>query len=209
MADIRSFFQKEASVAEAGEPPAPAAVPEETQQETPRKKLKVKDPPVVLKLLAVKREGEAPGFCSKPEYTNHIKYVVCTHRQIRVRAEGVVIRTVQQRGQIDAIIGEYDEFLGCDELLALADAAAMIVELLTESVERRVVVVTYRNKGAHGAYLLGKLAWSMMCNRNKILSDATKVGEPGKWLYSDLWKQVKTVKGEKLPAALEAWYRAH
>jgi hypothetical protein len=231
MADIRNFFSKSAASVstlevsdEEEERPAVAPVapvapvmkrPAPDTHEKPKAKAaktkpgpKPKDKPV-LKTLVVKSEGETPGFVSKPEYQKYRKYVIATHRDIRVRTEDTVTRTVKQRGQIDAEIGGQEETLGCDELLAVGDAAQMIADLMTESGERRLVVVSYKKKGIHAAYLLGKLAWNLVCKRNKTLSDFTKVGEPGKWIYSDLWKEVKTVKPDKLQGALEEWYHAN
>jgi hypothetical protein len=169
---------------------------------------KPRDQPV-LKLLVVKNEGEAPGFLCRPEYEKHAKHVVATHRNIRVCSEDTVTHTVKQRGQIDAEIGEHEEALGFDELLGLVDAARAIAELLAEGDGSRLVVIGYRKKGVHGAYLLGKLAWSMVARQNKELRDATKVGEPGRWLYSELWKEVKSQKPDKLVGALGEWYRAN
>jgi hypothetical protein len=231
MADIRSFFSKSAASASTLEvsdeeeerpvvaPVAPVAPvdkrPAPDAVEKPKAKVakakpgpKPKEEPV-LKTLVVKSEGEAPGYVSKPEYQKYSKYVVATHRNIKVRTEDTVTYTVKQRGQIDSEIGGQEETLGCDELLAVGSAAQMIAELLTESREKRLVVIAYKKKGMHAAYLLGKLAWGLVCRKNKALSDVAKVGEPGNWVYSNLWKEVKTVKPDKLQDALEEWYRAN
>ena len=228
MTDIRNFFSNSAAsastlevsdeeeeppavvlVAPASKRPAPDAVEQPKAKATKAKPgPKPKDKPV-LKTLVVKSEGETPGYVSKPEYQKYSKYVIATHRDIKVRTEDTVTHTVKQRGQIDAEIGGQEETLGCDELLAVGDAAQMIAELLTESRENRLVVIAHKKKGNHAAYLLGKLAWNLVCRKNKTLSDSTKVGEPGKWLYSELWKCVKTVKPDKLPGALEEWYHSH
>lgn len=208
MSDIRGFFNKPQSTVKALEASAPVfkRTPHE-KEEKPKAKVARTTP--LLKTLVVKNERETQGFVGKPEYRSHRKYVIATHRSIRIRTADTTTYTVKQRGQIDAEMGAEDEALGCDELLALPDAAQMIAELLVESDEDRLVVIAHKKKGAHGAYLLGKIAWNMVCRQKRSLSDATKVGEPGKWLYSELWKGVKTVKPDKLPGALEEWYHSH
>lgn len=182
---------------------------QQTQQEV-RQDPNPKDQTAPLnKLLVVKSEGQTPGVLCKPDYQNHAKHVIATHRSIRVRAGDTVTCTVKQRGQIDAEIGDQEESLGYDELLALVDAAQMIAELITAGDGNSLVVIAYRKKGAHGAYLLGKLAWNVIARQDKKLGDATKVGEPGKWLYSKLWKELKSKKPEKVSEALDVWYKSH
>jgi len=154
---------------------------QQQQQPTTHKKKpgpKPRDSPI-LKLLLVKNEGETPGYVSKPEYYEHTKVVVATHREIRVHAENTSVHTVKQRGQIDAEIGDQEDALGCDELLAIVEASYLVSDiLLTEcsTDEKRLVVVAYKKKGMHGAYLLGKLAWNVINAKDKKLGEATKVG---------------------------------
>jgi hypothetical protein len=168
---------------------------------------KPKDAPV-LKLLVVKTEGECAGFCARPEYQHHSKLVVTTHKNYRLRTDDTTTKTIKQRGGIDAEIGEHEMELGYDELLALTGCASMIAEAIVEAKGTQLVVVVYRKKGAHGAYLLGKLAWKFATELNAKLSDATKVGEPGKWHYSELWKTIKTIKDHtKLNKRMGEWYR--
>jgi DNA gyrase/topoisomerase IV subunit A len=162
-----------------------------------------------LKLLVVKSQGEVLRFLSKHEYQEHAKYVIATHRNIQVRSNDTTTYTVKQRGNIDAEIGEHEDSLGCDELLAILDAARMVAELITSSNNNSLVVVAYRKNGIHGAYLLCKLAWKIVCTQQKKLSGATNVGQPAKWLYSKLWKMLKTQKLDKLAEALEGWYKTH
>ena len=216
MPDIRSFFKKPddnvavgvtatkekrtMEAASCGEPPPkkkkvtfdPAADVRPKSKPGP----KPKDTPV-LKLLAVKKEGECAGFCAKPEYQHHSKLVIATHKNYRLRTDDTTTKTIKQRGDIDAEIGEHETELGCDEILALVEAALGIAEAIVEGKGRKLVVVAYRKKGAHGAYLLGKLAWKFAAQMNATLGEASKVGEPGNWCYSELWKIVKTIKDPK------------
>lgn len=211
--DIRAFFKNASSDREneVEEPKrkaeAPAVLLEEptTQKATAKRQCHAK-----TKLLVVKSEAETARFVLRQEYEPLIKYVVATHRSIRVAACDTRTITVKQRGQIDAEIGHYDELLGCDELLALVETAQVIAKILLEESGQKlvVVVVAYRNKGAHGAYLLAKLAQRLIAEKDRKLGDATRVREPKKWQYCDLWDILRNVQptSSTLLYAIENYY---
>jgi hypothetical protein len=200
-----------------------AKTTEQQQQPTTHKKKpgpKPRDTPI-LKLLLVKSEGETSGYVSKPEYYEHTKFVIATHREIRVHAENTSVHTVKQRGQIDAEIGDQEDALGCDELLAIVEASYVVSDIFltecsssttttttsTTTDEKKMVVVAYKKKGMHGAYLLGKLAWNVINAKDKKLGEATKVGEPRNWLYSELYKDVANITDvQQRSKAVEQWY---
>ena len=198
MGDIRSFFKKDERVVtleasdEEQEPcahttPSKRAMPPVELLRSKTAKLCTIGK-VASKVLVVKSERAAPSFVSKQVYQTFKKHVFATHRNIRVRTEDTVTHTIKQRGQIDAEIGEHDEWLGCDELLALVDTARTISELILDGRTSNLVVIAHRHKGVHGAYLLGKISWKMVCEKDKTLSTATKVGEPTRWLYRAVGK---------------------
>lgn len=173
----------------------------------PTRKYKVK-PDEGPKLLVVKSKGEVPGFCARPEYEGMEKIVFATHRDIKVGGDDTTTQTLKQRGGIDCEIGAEDDELGYDELEAVVAAARDIAKEICDGDGKVAVVVAYKNKGNHGAFLLGKLAWRFVGLRRAGLKARCKVGEPGKWLYSEPWSTISRMAASgDVADKLLTWYQ--
>ena len=162
------------------------------------------------RVLFVKRDKTVSHFLGRDEYRYCTKIVVATHRGIAVRGDDIYLRNVKERGDIDALIGEYKEELGCEELLALEEEAKEIASQLTSDANgSTMVVVAYTKKGLHGAHLLAKLASKLIATAGSVDSPTrAQLDDPSEWIYRELWDVLKKTEVGDMRRVIESWYHA-